>query len=82
MTTFLLDYLTTLSLPSFQMVTAETHSIHKPTKTERIRVQVTLSAELYELAKEYAKDHGMFPGGVIDVSLDRFLDDQHKGVPQ
>jgi hypothetical protein len=64
------------------MVTTETHSIHKPIKTERIRVQVTLSAELYELAKEYAKDHGMFPGGVIDVSLDRFLDDQSKGVSQ
>lgn len=64
------------------MVTADTQPIHNITKTERIRVQVTLSAELYEQAKEYAKDHGMFPGGVIDVSLDRFLENQNNGVPQ
>lgn len=64
------------------MVTADTQPLHKTTKTERIRVQVTLSAELYEQAKEYAKGHGMFPGGVIDVSLDRFLDHQSKGISQ
>jgi hypothetical protein len=59
------------------MVTANTQTTHKPTKPERIRVQVTLSADLYEQAKEYAKDHGMFPGGLIDVSLSTFLDHQN-----
>lgn len=56
-----------------------TQPIHKPS-TSRIRVQVTLDADLYERAKEYAKNHGMFPGGAIDVSLFRFLGPQNTGV--
>ena len=57
------------------MDTATTPPVHKDsTKPRRIRVQVTLNESLYAEASEYARDHGMFPGGVIDVSLERFLD--------
>ena len=56
------------------MSTTKAQRKPKDSKSDRIRVHVTLSERLYNAACSYAISHGMFPGGVIDRSLSAFLD--------